>query len=269
MNNLKGMLFLGSLLVGSILVSGCAYIEKLKARDQLNRGVNSYSGQKYEEAVEYFQTAIRLDPELSVAYLYLATTYRAQFQPGSQSMANLQQAQKAIATFQTVLDMDPSVADPGLAANAMANIATIYNGLGDYEKAKEWQLNRVDIEPDNPEPLYGIGTIDWQLAYDKTGMIGENVEFLTEEEAAQVQKDVEEGIQVLKQALDIRPDYHDAMQYLNLLYREKAKLTSDEEEKKKWQREADNLALKALQVKRRQEAEEERARRSFSGGPES
>ena len=268
MNHLKRTL-LGSLLMGTLLVSGCSYVEKLKARDQLNKGVNSYSGERYEEAVEFFQTAIRLDPELSVAYLYLATTYRAQFQPGSQSMANLQQAQKAISTFQKVLDMDPNVEDPLLAANAMANIATIYNGLGDYEKAKEWQLKRVDVEPGNPEPLYGIGTIDWQLAYDKTGMTGENVEYLTEEEAAQVHKDVEEGIQVLKQALDIRPDYHDAMQYLNLLYREKAKLTTDEEEKTKWQSEADKLALQALQIKRKQEAEAERARRSFSGGPES
>lgn len=269
MNQLRGMLFLSSLVVVGILTSGCAYIGQLKARDQLNKGVNSYASQKYEESVEYFQEAIRLDPELSIAYLYLATAYRAEFQPGSQSIANLQQAQKAISAFQRVLDMDPDVEDPELVTNAIANIASLYKGLSDYENAKDWQRKRVSIEPDNPEPLYSIGTIDWQLSYEKTGMTGENVEYLSEEEAAEVRSIVEEGITVLQQALDIRPDYTDAMQYLNLLYREKGKLANDEKVKKEWDEKANKLALQALGIKRKQDEEAEKARRSFSGESES
>lgn len=269
MNQLKSVLILSFLLLVGMLVSGCNYIDKLQARDQLNKGVNSYHRQSYNEAEQHFQSAIQLDPELAVSHLYLATVYRAQFQPGSQSIANLQQAQKAIAAFQKVLDMDPDLEDTQSAATAIASISTIYKGLEDFDRAKEWQLKRVDLEPTNPEPLYGIGTIDWELSYAKTGMTGENVEHLTKEELAEVEKNVTEGIDVLKRALEIQPDYHDAMSYLNLLYREKAKLTDDDDEKKEWESEANKLALQALRIKRQKEEEAEKARRTFSGEPES
>ncbi len=76
---------------------------------------------------------------------------------------------------------------------------------------------------------------------------------------------MDEGIDSLKKALELDPEYVDAMQYLNLLYREKAKLELDEEAKRDWEREADRLALDALDLKRKLEAEAEEARRQVGG----
>ncbi|MEE8161245.1 MAG: hypothetical protein V3T61_06370, partial [Acidobacteriota bacterium] len=104
-------------------------------------------------------------------------------------------------------------------------------------------------------------TINWQLSYDETGMTGENVEMLEEEQKEEIGALVDEGIDVLKRALQIDPKYADAMQYLNLLYREQAKLTEEEEEKADWEREADKLALQALELKRNQQEEEEASRK--------
>jgi hypothetical protein len=53
------------------------------------------------------------------------------------------------------------------------------------------------------------------------------------------------------------------MEYLNLMYREKAELAPDEEERRRWEREADKLALEVLEEKRRQQQEAERARREI------
>ncbi len=39
---------------------------------------------------------------------------------------------------------------------------------------------------------------------------------------------IEEGIDNLKKAIQLRPDYDDAMAYLNLMYREKADLECDD-----------------------------------------
>ena len=58
------------------------------------------------------------------------------------------------------------------------------------------------------------------------------------------------------------------MQYLNLLYREKAKLTTEEEEKRTWEREADQLALRSLELKREQQDAEAEARRRLLAGEE-
>jgi len=47
----------------ALLVVGCALFstlgcDKLRARDQLNKGVQAYKGAKYEEAIDKFQNAV-------------------------------------------------------------------------------------------------------------------------------------------------------------------------------------------------------------------
>ena len=64
---------------------GC---EKLRARDQINKGVQSYKNAKYEEAIEHFKNAVQLDPSLINARLYLATAYMQQYIPGADSPEN-------------------------------------------------------------------------------------------------------------------------------------------------------------------------------------
>ena len=254
-----------AMLVLVLTASSCGWIDQLSARNELNLGVQAYTSKKYDEAIEHFQESIEKDPDLVRSYVYLAIAYRAQYIPQGTSPENMDRAQKAIATFQEVLNRSPGESDR---ATAMANLAGIYNGMGDYEMAKEWYRRRLEVEPNNPVPMYGIATIDWQLAYDETGMTGESVEFLSEERTAEINQLVDEGIASVKKALEIDPEYVDAMQYLNLLYREKAKLTVEEEEKRIWEREADKLALQALELKREQEESEAEARRRVTAGEE-
>ena len=258
MHALRKYCILTALLVLVMAASGCTMLERLKARDQLNKGVSAYTAKQYDDAIDYFQQAIEEDPELIEGYLYLAAAQRAQFIPQGTSADNLQRAQDAIKTFEEVLKR---TSDATYQSTAMANLAGIYGGMSEHEEAKNWYRKRIDLEPDNPEPLYGIATINWQLSYDETGMTGENIEMLEEEQKEEIGALVDEGIDVLKRALRIDPEYADAMQYLNLLYREQAKLTEEEEEKADWEREADKLALQALELKRNQQEEEEASRK--------
>ena len=43
-----------------LAATGC---DKLRSRDALNHGVQAYKGAKYTDAVDYFKTAVRLDPD--------------------------------------------------------------------------------------------------------------------------------------------------------------------------------------------------------------
>jgi Flp pilus assembly protein TadD len=43
-----------------VSLTGC---DKLKARDQLNKGVEAFKAGKYEEAITHFQSAEQLDPK--------------------------------------------------------------------------------------------------------------------------------------------------------------------------------------------------------------
>src|SRR5437879_1387416 len=59
----------------ALLVFGATGCNQLKSRDQLNKGVQAFKNARYEEAVDHFQTAIKLDPNSADAMLYLATAY--------------------------------------------------------------------------------------------------------------------------------------------------------------------------------------------------
>ena len=66
--------------------TGC---DKLKSRDQINKGVAAFKNGQYEEAVSNFQTAVRLDPSSENAKLYLATSYAYQVVPNLLTPENL------------------------------------------------------------------------------------------------------------------------------------------------------------------------------------
>ena len=68
------------LAVAALVVFGSS-CNKLKARDQLNKGVQAFTAVQYPEAIEHFKTAVDLDPGFASARLYLATAYMAQWVP--------------------------------------------------------------------------------------------------------------------------------------------------------------------------------------------
>ena len=84
--------------------AGC---DKLRARDQLNKGVASYKNARYEEAIDHFQQAVTLDPSLLNARLYLATAYAQQYIPGVDAEDNIRMGQQAIDQYKRVLDARP------------------------------------------------------------------------------------------------------------------------------------------------------------------
>src|SRR4029078_96011 len=94
------------MLAAALLMStGC---QKLRARDQLNKGVQAYKNAKYEEAIEKFKQAVALDPTLINAQLYLATAYANQYVPGADTPDNNKNAEQAIAVFEDVPKTNPA-----------------------------------------------------------------------------------------------------------------------------------------------------------------
>src|SRR5215813_8472794 len=92
----------------AVLVLGSTGCDKLKARDNLNRGVQSFKNAKYPEAIDYFQKAVQLDPTFTTTHLYLATAYMTQYIPGADSPENVRLADSAYNEFQSVLKLEPN-----------------------------------------------------------------------------------------------------------------------------------------------------------------
>ena len=225
--------WLGAVALLALLVwlGGCT---KLRARDQLNKGVQSYKNAKYEDAIEHFKTAVALDPNLLTARLYLATAYAQQYIPGADTPENNQMAQQAIDEYKKVLDAKPNREQK---TTSLKGIASLYFNMKKLGDAKQYHERVAQQDPNDPEAYYSIAVIDWTQTYQprmeeraKLGLKPDQP--LKDKKVCQILRErnlstVDDGIQNLQKALQLRPDYDDAMAYLNLLYREKADIECD------------------------------------------
>jgi tetratricopeptide (TPR) repeat protein len=216
---------------GLMLLStmGC---EKLRARDQLNKGVLAYKNAKYEEAINHFQRAIQLDPTLLNARLYLATAFAQQYIPGADAPDNNKMAEQAIDQYKEVLQRDPKN------VNSVKGIAYLFLQMKKFNDAKEYYRKATELDPNDPEPYYSVAVIDWTQTYQprmeeraKLGLKPD--EPLKDKKVCAALKEknasnIQEGIDNLNKALQLRPDYDDAMAYMNLMYRERADVTCDD-----------------------------------------
>ncbi|HEY1264677.1 MAG TPA: tetratricopeptide repeat protein [Terriglobales bacterium] len=210
---------------------GC---DKLRARDQLNKGVQAYKSARYEDAINHFQEAVSLDPGLVNARLYLATAYAQQYVPGADTDDNNRMAQQAIEQYSEVLKRDAQN------INSIKGIAYLYLQMKKFDQAKEYYRKAISADPNDPEPYYSVAVIDWTEAYQprmeeraKLGLKPD--EPLKDKKVCHLLLDknsdsIKEGISMLDQALKLRPDYDDAMAYMNLLYRERADVQCDDPE---------------------------------------
>ena len=243
----------GALSIGAALLfaSGC---NKLKARDNLNEGVNAFKAGNYTGAADHFKTAIELDPELPVARLYLATAYMQQFVPGTDTPENKQFQESAMREFNDVLKTDPK---NGLAT---ASIANLYYQTKDFVNAQIWYKKVVDNDPKNKEGYYTLGVIAWTefVAPDREARIAASMKAEDPGPLKDVKKRAElkekywasltAGIEQEKKALEIDPEYENAMSYMNLLVRYRADLQDTKEAYDADRKEADGWVDKALQT---------------------
>ncbi len=225
-------LMLAFLAILSLATTSCA---KLQARDNLNKGVRAFREAHYENAVTYFKEAARLDPELTDAEVYLGTAYLQQFIPNANSEENQKNADMAIQTFQNVLKRQPDN------VSAIAGLAYMYQNTSRVQEAREYYLKNTQLSPTDPVPFYAVGSVDWIIVYNKNNPPPEEEQ----------KKLVDEGLNFLDKALALNKDYEDAMSYKNLLYREKARLSKDEDEKKQLIAQADDWFNKALETRKK------------------
>jgi tetratricopeptide (TPR) repeat protein len=259
MNRLARLPVLSALTLTLLIpMTGC---KSLQARDQLNKGVRAYKNQKFEDAIDHFQQAVNLDPSLPMARLYLATAYAQQVVPGADTPDNMKNAQMAIAGYQEVLEKQPND------VISLKGIASLYMNTNQYDKAKEWQKKVIAADPKDAEASYTIGVIDWTLARRNAvkdlaagGLVDTSDGNPKAPKAVcqQIVTDnsgiIDEGLQYLMKAVEIRPNYDDAIEYINLMYRRKADLDcGDDTARKADMAQADDYLHKAMGTRKTNE----------------
>ena len=170
---------------------------------------------------------IELNPTEPSNYTYLSRIY--------EDSGDYAQAEQLLVTAR---DRRPT--DGGV----YVTLAAFYQRQGDFDKAMEALKSRADREPDNPEAYYTIATYYWEKAYR---------DFTTPEEDKMGY--VMSGLEAVDRAIELNPNYADALVYKGLLLRVQATLETSPDVQQRLLAEADEWREKALQAQSLQTGE--------------
>jgi tetratricopeptide (TPR) repeat protein len=178
------------------------------------------------KAEPVIQRLIQMDPGNPDNYVALARIYEdAGFYPEAEEM------------LVKAKDVKPS--DP----NVYNQLAGYYKRQDQLDKTIDALEQRAKLEPNNPEAAYMISTYYWDNASHNVAL-----------KDAEKRADVEKGLAAVDKALQIRPDYMEAMTYKGLLLRVQALIEKDPAKQQALLKEANLLHDKAEDLRKKKAA---------------
>jgi tetratricopeptide (TPR) repeat protein len=188
-----------------------------------------YASDKLDDpgkAEPVIQRMIQMDPGNPDNYVALARIYEdAGFYPEAEEMLS------------KAREVKPSD------SNVYMQLAGYYHRQDRLDKTIDALEQRAKLEPNNPEAFYMISTYYWDNAQH-------NVQLKDADKRASVEK----GLTAVDKALQIRPDYMEAMTYKGLLLRVQALIEKDPAKQQALLKEANTLHDKAEDLRKRKAA---------------
>ena len=256
------------LLLAALAFPGC---NKLKSKQEVKRGNDFLKAAQYQPALAAYQEALRLDPSETKLHKHIGIAYMGMYQPGSKHPKDLEFAQKAIDNLKQYsaaypednkaleylisMYLNTERFDDAITfyqseilkrnpkdSKAMQSLAMLYFKKGDFENGVKWLKERLNVATNNDERAevyYLIGVQAWDRSYN-----------FPDVDPVVRGKLVDEGMEALKKAVEIKPGYFEAISYTNLLYREKAKMETDPAKKQEYTDLANQYLQQALELRK-------------------
>ncbi|MFL6197596.1 MAG: tetratricopeptide repeat protein [Thermoanaerobaculia bacterium] len=259
-------------------LGGC---HKVRARVEMKKGNEYYLNESYRQALSQYRKGLELDPSATFAWRSVGLSALALYKPGDNSKANREMGDLAVEGFEKYLEDYPDD------EKVRDYLISTYVNSKKYDQALTYLAKQAQADPDNAniqasrirllieagrvdqarqlaeqlppnqakaEALYTLGVNEWDAAFH-----GQNMTV-----PAQVREQrIDQALAGMQEALRIKPDYFDAMVYYNLLFREKAKLQTDEAKKQEyfaqalqWQEKAKALRTKMQEEEKKKAAEQ-------------
>ena len=260
----------------AVLSLGAAGCDKFKSKQLIREGNAYFKEQLYEDALKKYEAAQALDPSEIRLEKFVAMGYMALYNPGSTHPKDQEALNRSIEHFKKYLAARPEddkaarflvttymnaqkyddaikyfkelVQKHPQDSQAVQTIAMLYAKQGDYENSMEWQKKRGELEPNNAEVFYTMGVTAWDKSYNAVGIDTSPDKGITNEKRKEI---LDFGMAQIDKALQLNPDYFEAMLYKNLLYRQYVRIESDPAKVAELNAKASELQQKALEVKKR------------------
>lgn len=186
---------------------------------------------KPELAEQVGRQIVELDPTDVNNYFGLAKLY--------EDAGRVEEAEQMLAKAREV---NPNNVDVQL------QMAGFYNRQGNFEKTMEAFESRIQLEPNNPEAYHTVaGYFEEKVRKDYTLSAATKAAYL------------KRGLEASDKAIEIKPDYVDAMVMKNLLLRQQALVEKSPARQQELLKEANALRDKAIATRNRLQGEAEAA----------
>jgi beta-lactamase regulating signal transducer with metallopeptidase domain len=263
-----------TLAVCAVIASGVALTARAQSpfQDHMRQAVDAYNNGDFKDAIEHFTNAAGLEPANSNAKLFLANALMRDFytQEGPPDTRLLTAARQQ---YQAVLARDPRN------KQAVAGMTALAIDGKQFREAREWAEKLAGVDPNDKTAWYTMGLLDWAIVFPeyqraKQATGGKPEEYRIPD--ANVRKNlrdqylplIKDGKQMLSKALELDPQYDQAMAYLNLLLRIEAAMWDDPALAEALIVKADMWVTKAIDTKRKRVPEApESAKLDLDGPP--
>src|SRR5690606_915806 len=165
---------------------------------------------------------IELEPDDPANYFALAKIY--------EDAGNYEEAEATLLKARDVQPRDSSV---------YLQLAAYYNRQGQFDRTIEALEQRASIEPDTPEAYYTIATFLWDKSFRDARL-----------RDAEKRDYIQKGLAAVDKALEIKPDYLEAIVYKGLLLRLQANLERNPARQQELLKQADALRDKAKELQK-------------------
>lgn len=165
---------------------------------------------------------IQMDPSDPGAYFALAQIY--------ENAGRYEEAEQALVKARDAKPNDPSVYN---------TLAQYYNRQGDFDKTMEAFAKAAELDPNNPQGYYLISTYYQEKASKDFRLT-----------PAQKMEFNQKGIDAANKALELNPNYVDALVYKGILLLQQARLEKDPEKQKEMVKEAESVRAKAMELQK-------------------
>ena len=262
-----------ALVLLSLAAAGC---DKFKSKQLIREGNAYFKEQLYEDALKKYEQAQALDPNEVRLDKFVAMGNMALYNPGSTHPKDIAALSKAIEHFKKYLAAKPDdekaakflvttymnaqkyddaiayfkdfIASHPKDSQAVQTVAMLYAKKGDYENSIEWQKKRAALEPNNADVFYTMGVTAWDKSYNAPNADVSPEHGLTPEKRKEI---LDFGMAQLDKAIELNPDYFEAMLYKNLLYRQYARIEGDPVKVAELTQKANEWQTKALEVRKK------------------
>ena len=248
---------------------------KIKARMAIKEANNAYDHENYKDALASYIKARNIDPSFPDLDRMIGYSEIGLYIPDQKTPENEAHADRAIAELNRYLTKRP---DDEIARDALINmylnanrtddaiayfrkyleehpadlkavksIATLYAKKGDFNESLNWYQKITLLDAKNPESFYIFGVV----CYEK---VAKN----PPQDPAEKMTIITKGKDALQRAIDIKPDYFEAMAYLNLLWRQQALVDALTDPAKAQQdvAQADLIRNKTLEIIKQRKAQQ-------------